>query len=81
MGILNNAIILAYRGMIMDMITKMNQSVALKITCTNLIRYDTDYITVSKICNLEFTKYDIDIHDQNHDYVRPDMTSDQFSDG
>ena len=79
MGILNNAIILAYRGMIMDMITKMNQSVALKIT--NLIRYDTDYITVSKICNLEFTKYGINICDQNHDYVRPDMTSDQFSDG
>lgn len=65
--------------MIMDMFTKMNQPVASEIA--NLIRYDTDYTTVSKIGNLEFTKYDINIHDQIHDYVRPDMTSDQFSDG
>ena len=62
------------------MFTKMNQSVASEIA--NLIRYDTDYTTVSKICIIEFTKYDISIiHDQNHDYVRPNITNDQFSDG
>ena len=62
------------------MFTKMNQPVASEIA--NLIRYDTDYTTVSKIGNLEFTKYDINIiHDQNYDYVRPDITNDQFSDG
>ena len=60
----------------MDMFTKMNQSVASEIA--NLIRYDTDYTTVSKIGNIEFTKYDINII---HDYLRPNITNDQFSDG